>query len=304
VLICVFLASLTEAQYTFSVIATTYDFEAKNPIEAIGHFDFSNPKSDLIIDIPNYSDYVNLIMSDTLSTPWTYVAFAAEEDELLVTVYFINNKTMIGPNYVQANIAEAHCADNLCYGLDLDNGRVVEINPFTGFVSTLINYNPNVYIGCMMFGSAMDREGKIYYTTLVTTNGDNAMVAFDLNKKTFKEITGPFAVNNTGPYCYDSRFGLLSLGATMGGVVAYNPMSAEITVLRDTDLGGIPGEMTLDCSDGIVVLSVVDWRANGSPMLLLGFDFTKGSNAFHNSTVIDIHGLWLADRNVRSVVYL
>ena len=82
--------------------------------------------------------------------------------------------------------------------------------------------------------------------------------------------------------------------------MALNVTTGDLNVLRKEAYGGLPGETTLDCADGILIVAVIDFYAQSSPTLLLAFDFVESDAAFRNNTILDIHELWLADpKNVR-----
>ncbi len=194
---------------------------------------------------------------------------------------------------MNGELMEMHCTPKTCYGVDIDGTRVVQLDPYTGMVKTVMHYSPS-WTGIQEFSSALDRNGLVMYQTLEDSDGKPRVVAFDLRKHTLTVINSS-VIGTDGPLCFDATFGLLSLGSSHGGVVAYEPSSGATRVLRKDALIGIPGERTFDCRNGLVVLSVVDFIAPKSPMLLLAFDFRTSDRPFHNSTVVDIHALYFAE---------
>jgi hypothetical protein len=87
----------TPPGYSFAAVATTFDFDAHIPQRAIGHFNFSDEKSKLIVDVPNYDDYANVIESDMMG-PWVYVLITSIGEEAFVSVFDLKAKNKVHHN--------------------------------------------------------------------------------------------------------------------------------------------------------------------------------------------------------------
>lgn len=303
---CHFVASKadTKQDYTFSAIATTYDIEATTG--AIGHFNFNNSASNMVLDVSPFADFGRVIESSLLNS-WQYMIGVAVNDMLTITVFDLLNGTSSESVPLQGEAVRIHCTTTTCYGMDIDGHRMVSFDPFTGQMHTVFNYTG--YEG-VQGEAAFDRVNLVLYIILIDENAEAVPSAVDFKLHTITPINKNIGV---GPFCFDSSLGLISLGSTLGGIVVLNTsqflnlssnhygnsnmhenvlkrenQSQQITILRKESLGGIIGNNVVDCQDGILVASVDDWEQRGSPMLMLAFDFKApkgGQIPIHNSTI-------------------
>ena len=293
--------------YNFSVIATFMDVDTIAPLPAIGHFDLTVPTSKLIPDVKDFSDWLSVVGTGMLK-PWEYVVAVGEDSNTAITVYDLHINKQQGPKTIAANIQEMHCTNltGRCYALNLERYRIIAFDPLAPgeHVETVLNFSRHDWIGCQDDSSALDAENLVLYLTLLNTKNDAVLVAADLRHGTLTALTGPFFEASQGPYCFDPTLGLVSVGSSLGGVVAYKPADKSTTVLRKDGLWGLPGDTSIVCQNGILAVGVVDFYATNSPYRLVVFDFLApgGDTPFHNSTTTPdgLHGLQFSQPPTRS----
>lgn len=286
------------AASTFSVMATTFDFEAKSPVLALGHFVIgAGAASPLVQDFPNYTEAFNVLYSSPLGA-WQYVAVTADGNELYVRVFDLlrRNATRAVP-VALSSMSELHCSSTTCYALDINSARVVTIDPYSGVARTLFSYSAATWIGVQEDASAFDAARCVLYATLLDADARPVLAAIDLRAHSIARVAGAFAVNNTGPLCFDGAR-VQSLGSPLGAIVAWSPASGAVTVLRPASapIAAIAGQHAWTCAGSVAALAAVDFLAPASPMILLAFNYTQGWHAVHNSTCVAVHGLHMAAR--------
>lgn len=161
----------------------------KIPLKAVGHFNISahTRPGQLVVDFPNFQDYDAIIDSDMLG-PWQYVLITVDGDDAVVTVFDVlhQNKTATVP--LTNEIDDMSCGDTCCYGVDVDDNSVVQLDPYTGVVETLFKYPASAFLGFTTFANAFDRTNLIYYQSMSDSNLNPVLVAFDMKKKHYKVL--------------------------------------------------------------------------------------------------------------------
>jgi hypothetical protein len=280
------------------VVATSYDMDAKTPVAAIGHFNLSVAQSNMHVDVPNFDDWPFVIGSGTLG-PWLYAVFTDDGSGSVCTVHDLQHGNKTEGCTIRQTLEEIHCGSTTCYAIDIDSFAFVSVDPFTCKTKRLLTYDGLLYSGLIEDASTFDPVNLVHYVILTGLNNKEHLMAADLTKSTFTKVDDSFAVNNSGPFCFDPLLGgLVSLGSPLGAVVAFNTTSQTTRVLRKADLGGIVGSASVDCLGGTLVAGIIDFHKRSSPTLLVAIDFLTSSDAFHNSTANpEFHYLNLADRS-------
>lgn len=307
------MCSVSGHAYNFSTVASTYDLSGKQ--QAIGHFNLNDPKAQMIVDVPHYSNWANEIDSSMLA-PWEYISFvgigAADSQStddggssvIEATIFFLRNGTRSKARELSINVNEIHCIETgQCYAIDLNSLSVVQFNPTVGSgrinVEHLFNISTHFDISGLTLGSSsFDSNNLILYASLSDVHGHDHLLELHIATKTTIAIAGAFE-GDTGPFCFDPTLGLVSLGNALGTIVAYNSSSRTTHVLFSSNIGGLPGNNAFDCSQGILVVALVDFVAPRSPTILVAFDLLAkdGNYVFHNHTIVNVQGMYFADRN-------
>jgi hypothetical protein len=170
------------------LMACTYDIEAPNPLAALGHFVINATGATFDVDVP-YKDYAVMVSSSPMGA-WTYVATTALSSGYYVAVYdLLSRKTLSGPKALDTTSLNAFkCTSHVCYGIDVNNARVITVDPWTGAVQTLLTYGLNTYIGITEGASALDAEDLALYAILINPSTQGVLVKIDLVRKTITPL--------------------------------------------------------------------------------------------------------------------
>jgi hypothetical protein len=290
------------ASYNATIIAISFDIDQFAPPPALGHILLDgSPSSKLITDISDYQNYV-FVLGVGLVAPWTYFVVTAEDETAYGDVYNISSGLHYGPTPLQGiSPSEIHCdpGTGLCYAIALDKMVVVEFAPLqhTGTHRVVVTI-PKHWVGLEEDSSALDTQNNILYATMTGGSQDlPSLLAFNLRTGTTAAVAGRFAQTSSGPYCFDPLLGLVSLGSSLGGIVAMNTTDGSVRVLRQAGLVGIPGDTSVACRNGILAVGVVDFLMKGSPYMLQAYDLLASDQPFHNSSTVPdgLRGLVFAD---------
>jgi hypothetical protein len=249
-----------------NVVGVTYDLE-KLKLQEVLHVNTTELKEKtgppvLHVDISHFPDNFDTVGASVMA-PWEYVVLTGEGDVFYSQVIYLKNKTstkpvplMHGPDAITC--FELHCSSTDCFCIDLTLHRFVSLNPFSGNVTTVIDFS-GAFSGLVEYQSAFDRQKLIGWYVLADSNMQASMYEVNFRTGLIAPIADGFYNNNTEAYCFDASLGLLiGTGHPDGGIVAFEPSSNSTTVLLQRDLWGIT-ESPPACAGGELLVQIVDW---------------------------------------------
>jgi hypothetical protein len=255
-------AALTRAN-AINVVGITYDLE-KLKLQEVLHLNTSEFKTEpvLHVDIEHFPANFDTVGASVMK-PWEYVVLTGEGNVFYSQVISLKNKTSTKPVPLMngqdpITCYELHCSSNTCFCVDLTLHRFVSLNPYSGNVTTVIDF-AGAFSGLVEYQSAFDRRNLVGYYVLADINMDASMYVVNFRTGEWAPVADGFYNNNTEAYCFDDSLGLLiGTGHPEGGIVAFEPSSNSTTVLLQRDLWGIT-ESPPACAFGELLVQIVDW---------------------------------------------
>lgn len=153
------------APYSFAAFAASFDLDAKEPLNALGHFNFNATNSQFIPDVKAYTPNTWNILDSSVRRPNEEYVVLVDDGSSNGSLQVINMQSATMSSLVASycSISNLHCehytnTTNLCYAVDIEGSRFVTVDPMTGICTTVFTYTG--YVGLIEDASAFDWKNR------------------------------------------------------------------------------------------------------------------------------------------------